>query len=484
MGFNFFDGVPLPLKTTSNGVEVVRSPSSPVPDWIYKGVESFLTAGLCDLVGYQESFFRSLGADSLAHRAAMSRAAGGCYISPPNALSPSQPPRDFDGGQCTTGRYRGRYAAKFRDQAEVTAVWGNFVGPIVAVGIDRAAPNTNGRGYIEFGPSGRNYFVGGGSSPYLEYFKIIEVVRINSSGAIIADDCGSLPLPPVEYPDGIELPPPPLPGQELRPPEIVTVTVPVGDTNIDYGISVGPVTIDLDGRLSFDFGGIDISINPDFSVNIGDPIPSDPSLDEIEYRDRVESALDAIRDRLIALESDVSQVKDEFSRPLDGAISGGLCDGTDVTLDYSGGGFVGLANQVNVLSVVMSFLFQQFCSLLEGDEVLELVPLGSFGGQDNRRFFDIALPSDARVVYLDATTTTGAFAIAASGNDDTESVQARFAQVSFLVTEGTKRYALPAENQYYSRGVYLVPWRLHTIDMVRVCLYPRSRVVVSCLRKI
>ena len=484
MPINVFGHEPFPLKLTGNGVEINRPVWSPVPEWYFQGLEGFLTSSLCDLVGAQESFFRSTGADALANRASASRAAGGCYVNPPSSLVPSLPPLEFSGGQCPVV-YRVRYSYDFANNGPFTGST-NLQGPILGSVFNAATGNGSepdgfGRGGVRYNnPEQIIWLTAGQLSNYLTGFNITSVERVDGQ----VDNCGSLPTSPPEYPPGVDVPPAPAPGDELMPPGVIEVPVPGGGLTIPIGFAYGSVNIDANGVINFDLGGINVSLNPDFNVSIGDPPPSGQSPSDQEYQDGVRDALDSIQDRLISLETDVGRLQDEFIDPLDGSISGGLCDGSDITLDYSGTGFVGLANQINVLSIVTSALFQQFCQLLGDDEVLELLPLGSFGGLDERRFFDVDLPADARIVYLDATTTTSPFAYASPGNDDQGAVQARFAQVSFLAREGDEHYALPAENQYYSRGTYIVPWQRAKIDKVRVCLYSRSRVTISCLRKV
>lgn len=467
-----------------DGLEIPRNFPLGYPEWAAEAVESFVNASVCDLVGAQEAFFRSVGASALAHRAAISRLVGGCYVGDPPDLVVGQEPPPFEGGQCPGTLYNVQFSIRFAQGSPPEIATVGTYGPVEFAGVRVSPTDPTRQQVVALG-----HTLSGAPETRLAFQTAPGgTVTLTASPVVTAvsgpDNCGSLPSGPVEYPPGVELPPVPVPGEPITPPGVTEPVFPLPNVLVPVVLAYGSAKIDVNGTVNVDVGGFNVSIYPDLSFEIGDRGIDDVDNPGHEFEDEVSDQVRTVGDGVRAVEDGNERIEDAVGANIQGAVSGVGCDGNEVTVGYSGTGLLGVQSQVESAVEVIASLLNGLCPVGGQDPVYELLPLGSFGPVSRRLFFDVDLPDGAEYVFVDATTTFPAYAVAADGNDDQDSVQSRFAQVSFLWNLEGEFFSLPASQQFYSNGAFVVPLGLPSGSKIRISGYPGARFTLSAIRRI
>lgn len=438
--------------------------------WFKQGFSQWVDAAACDLAGKLESGYRSLGLDALGNVVAVSRRNANCYIGTPPPVSqlPPQPP-SFTGGQCST-----IYTVTVEYSTPIAARRGavDARGPIagLAVRSGQFADGQPGERLVVLGTSvngGEEEFSIQRTSTSPRFFDEVIVSIVRKDGQ--PDDCGNLPPGSAVYPPGEELPPPPAPGEPIRPDEdfdfdfepspgapSIPVTVPI--TNFNFNPDIG---------VTFNFGGINIGIRPDFGIDIGvddNALPEGSSTSE-----QVESVSDA-----------VEAVQQLLEAPIEGTQAVTLCSGLDLPVSWTGAGLAGLSDQIRALSSQNAVLVQQYCPLLDPSPAPgSLLNSVSFDASSAHVFHDISLPPEAKFCVVRVEGLLTAYAVRATGGNGDEDYQSRFAVVSEIVGTTTDGAVVWTENQYYATGIYALRPPLALTRQLRVSLKASTAVTVE-----
>jgi len=473
---------------SENGLEFPPAVGFFLPDPVREGFQSFANSAICDIVGAQEAFFRAAGASALAHRAAISRRAAGCYTGTPPPLSVSDEPLPFSGGQCSGARYRVTLRAKIVGLPEV--VRGPTVfGPIESIQIESLSVGTNRRGVVIRGrtssgdPSVNTVHSGLDDQEY-EYMVIDSIERTDSG----VDDCGDLPGYGPQYPPPVEPKPAPSPGQEVFPPGHLNVPVDFGGINVDVGFFYGGARIDATGNVNLNFGGIDVNISPDFGFDFGDDgasgegfgseppefpeFPDIPdysgdfeglgdALDSIgNKQDALDNALDSVGQGIGVLVDRVQEVKDLLSIDFDDTLQWVSCRGIEDAVGYEGIGLRGLESALKALLALVNLGSNEYCEILPSPPLVGTVTRSEFfPAQEVDNFFDVTPEPGTKAISLEIELSRPSYSVRRGSSGGEGDLQGRYGVVSFLeeVVSGDWQTMTEPVNQYYSVGLYRVP---------------------------
>lgn len=452
-----------------------------ISEHLKKGFESFAVASICDIVGAQEAFFRSIGASALAHRASISRISAGCALAPPSGLVPEFEPPPFPGGQCPGTRYLVDFISGSNQSgfAQSNAVgFGPFGG--FALRPDPARPGWN-QLWALMAPS-----IGEPAQILLQNFRTTDTgVSWTILGVSVLNgpnDCGNINDPaPVIYPPPNSLPPAPSPGQEIIPPGITTFDLDVNGTVVPVGLAYGSATINLNGNVNLNFGGIDVNISPDLGVDFGDGGDSNPDVDGFggepepfpdipDYGPRIDAlgteienlqtSIESISEDVSVLETAIEVVRQLVNTEIDGIVEYVPCNGQVQTVPYSARGLAGLELLMRVTIDVITLLSAQYCPILPKDSCLgAFISSINIPSSEIDFFQDFAIPGGAKTVILSVDSPRSAYAVRRGSSGDNEDSQKRFAVVCFVaeLTDGPLVGISEPSNQYYSVGAYPVP---------------------------
>jgi hypothetical protein len=250
------------------------------PEWTQSEPSAFDETALemiqpvvCDLNGYLEAAYRGVGAEALAHFQAMKRAAAGCYDPGDVGLSVVAPSLPFPGGQCNFDyRVIGTVRRHTDNRSETinTFIRGPLLGPReIFIG---GGENDHVIVFVSLDPNGQESLTSFGNLPAPRGQSSVEALSVYPAGGQ-SDSCGSLPLPPPDYPVGPDLPFPPSPGDVVIPIQFKDLNVNVGGVNIPVSIPFGPFTFNNDGTIGFDIGPKTFRYGPD---GVEEPDPEAP----------------------------------------------------------------------------------------------------------------------------------------------------------------------------------------------------------------
>lgn len=487
--------------------EIIGEIAQIAAPYVLDGLSSFMEAAACDIVGAQEAFFRSIGAEALAHRAAVSRAVAGCYTGELPSLVPNPEAPPFVGGQCPGTRYQVNFIAGSAQAGYPTSNVFGF-GPFGGFELrpDPARPGWRQLKAI-LAP-----FVGAAFDILIQNFspfetgvswQILDVVVLNGP-----NNCGNINdgAPPL-YPPGQELPPAPAPGQEVYPPGITTIDFDFNGVLAPVGFFHGSANIDINGNVNLNFGGIDVNISPDLGIDIGDdgspgggfgeePVdfpdfPEIPdysgdfeglgdALDSIgNKQDVLGDSLDSVGQGVGVAIDRIQEIKDLLDIDFDDTLRWVSCRGIEDTDGYEGKGLRGLESALKALIALVNLGSNEYCGLLPSAPVGELDSTEFIPSAEIDNWVDVDVASEIRFVSIEVQLTKPGYSVRRGSQGYNEDLQGRFAVVSFLeeFQPGEWIAVGGSVSQYYSLGGYIVP-KTENAVRIRVSLGAGSSAVV------
>lgn len=468
--------------------EIIGEIAQIVAPYVADGLSSFFEAAACDIVGAQESFFRDIGALALAHRAAQSRAVAGCYAGPRPSLVPRDPPLTFDGGLCPGTNYRFS-GTQLHSNGTTASLSMTAHGPIQSFRVEETAFGREAYYLRGFTSDGSPRVVEGPSAPAGATISgLTPNVSPFPQALSGVDNCGALPPNSPGYPGGSEPRPVPVPGVPFTAPRIVVVPHVVGGVTVNFGFSVGSVSLGVTGNASFDFGGIDVNVSPDLAIDIGDDgspgggfgeepidIPDFPeipdysgdfeglgdALDSIgNKQDALDNALDSVGQGVGELVDRVQEVKDLMSIDFDDTLQWVSCRGVEDAVGYEGIGLRGLESALKALLALVNLGSNEYCEILPPPPLAGTVTLSEFfPAQEIDNFFDVTPESGTKAISLEIELSRPSYSVRRGSNGGDGDLQGRYGVVSFLeeIAPGDWQTVTEPVNQYYSVGLYRVP---------------------------
>jgi hypothetical protein len=455
---------------------------------IVAGFESFAEAAACDIVGAQESFFRAAGANALAHRAAASRRAAGCYSGSPPPLNVSDEQLPFRGGQCEGARYRVSLTHKLQGEAEKNSLRSVF-GPIDSIDLELLNTGNNREGVIIrardlHGNINIVQVDSGGDNQRYDYLEINFIVR--SDGGV--DNCGDLPGFGPQYPPPVEPRPTPTAGSPVFPGGSLNVPVDFGGVTVPVGFIYSPAIINANGNVNLNFGGVDVNISPDLGVDFADDgspggeFGSDPSefpgFPEIpDYSGDLGALGDAVAavgagqsalsDSVQSVSEGVGvtidriqEVKELLAVDFDDTLQWISCREEEEFEPYQGVGLRGIESALRAALTLMNRGAGEYCELLPQEPLAgDVIRTLSLSAQEIDNFFDVDIGVDARAISLEIDLVRNSYSVRRGTSGGNGNLQGRYGVVTFLeeVSVGNWHSCSESVSQYYSLGLYRVP---------------------------
>ena len=247
----------------------------------------------------------------------------------------------------------------------------------------------------------------------------------------LPDDCGDVTDgdPPV-YPVEVTLPPPPLPGEEILPPESVIVQIEVDGVPEDLEVPIDTVTVDEINGVCMNMFGTRVCIKPDFSItmdDLNDPNPA-PTVEEI-----------------------AEELEDTINPVIAGSVGAQLCDGTIVDFPYNGNGLEGVADKLGAVVDSLLTVNAEQCPIEEEEKTLGPITLLASGTVNDQNVVNIPLDAPVCRIYIELTAPTAGMRVFKMSGDESE---ANFGSFSVSYQAAGARY-LDNWTLFYTRRRFL-----------------------------
>jgi hypothetical protein len=292
---------------------------------------------------------------------------------------------------------------------------------------------------------------------------------------------------------------------------VTTVDVDFNGTLAPVGFAYGSATINVNGNVNLNFGGLDVNISPDLGIDIGDDgnpgggfgeepleFPEFPEIPDYSgdfegigdaldtlanNQDVLGDAVDSIGQGVGVAIDRIQELKTLLDIDFDDTLRWVGCRGIEDTVGYEGKGLRGLESALRALLALVNLGSNEYCELLpiplEGDVILtEFIPSDEV---DN--FVDLDLPPESRIVVVDVVLAKQHYATRRGSSGGNSDRQGRFAVVSFLeeLVPGDWVVVGGSVNQYYSLGAYLVPATSNPVR-IRVSIGAGQTAVVRSMK--
>lgn len=351
-----------------------------IPEPIREAQTEFLINAACDIAGKMESGYRFLGLPALANQLSVARANASCYTGSPPSFEASQSSPPFVGGQCAGVAYEADIEANRSGNIPISYVGTNMIGPIAEF---RPIPTGTGPYTAEYRRVGESSFQQVQGSPSTGGSPITSITIVGPLRRVDGqpDTCGDPPYDvTVDWPDGVELPSPPSPGDVLVPNQIVDVTVDVNGVPSVVSVEVGDVVFSPDVGVEFTVGDLSYTLSPSFTLSF--ELPGEGG--------------DVSR-----VEEIVEEIREEVTQQIAGSLGAQSCSAEVVAAEYSGAGLRGLQDLGSKLLQVLSSLLLEQCPVdAEVNQALNRVEVGSgTAGLNDVTYVSVGVKS--RIVCLE-----------------------------------------------------------------------------------
>lgn len=383
-------------------------------------VNAFLGSAICDVAALAESGYRSLGLNNLANQLAVGRARANCYMGTPPSDFTGEPGlgNAFPGGQCEGVLYQ----VDFRFQIEGSGISQGStaqLGPIVRFAEAPFGQFPNALQLIHGDGAGglvNSQLQGLTATQTIAFAEFIGITRLDG----LPDDCGDIQAPETTFQPGVELPPPPAPGQIIRQRELVEITIDIGGNPTPVSVEVGPVTFDPDRGIQIPIPGGCLDLLPDGGIQLEDIV---------DIADLAQTAANGVG--IAQNQSDIEEVKACVCSEISATITSEFCDGGTIVNEVTGTGLQAVMSAISANNGANNNLAGQYCSVLGGgaDDVVptELISYSLVLG--NETGSPVAVASDVLSVRVSVSVGDEfPFVYRGTVNND---AQGRFGQVFF-----------------------------------------------------